>query len=182
MFNDPVEVKFGGLPVGVAIIEKDMTISKDSSSAEFTLKASAEAKPVDGHSVTVMASGGGMKPEATFKLTVKKSDTTSDGEKKLSLKPPGDASVNQGDTATIKVAIVRDKFNDPVVLKFTGLPEGVSIMEKDLTISKDADSAKLTLKANVDAKTVDDQKVTVTATGGSLTQEGTFKVSVKKKT
>jgi uncharacterized membrane protein len=54
-------------------------------------------------------------------------------------------------------------------------------MENDLTISKDATSAKLTLKAAADAKVVDDQNVTVTASGGGMRQDATFKVTVKKK-
>ena len=36
----------------------------------------------------------------------------------------------------INVDITREKFNDPVDLKFSGLPDGVIIMEKDLAISK----------------------------------------------
>jgi uncharacterized membrane protein len=178
-FNDPVELKFAGLPDGVSIMEHDMTISKDASTAKFTLKADTDAKPVDDHKVTVTASGGGMKPEpATFKVSVKKGADTG---KKLTLKAPADASVTQGETATITVDITRDKFNDPVSLKYSGLPDGVRIMENDMTISKDASSAKLTLKADDDAKAVDAHKVTVTASGGGMTQEATFKVTVKKK-
>jgi uncharacterized membrane protein len=105
-----------------------------------------------------------------------------EGGKKLSVKAPGDTSVKPGETATINVDITREKFNEPVELKITGLPDGVSIMEDDLTISKDATSAKLTLKADADAKPVDDHKVTVTASGGGMKPEATFKVTVKKKT
>ena len=177
-FNDPVEFLFIGFPDGVSIMENDLTISKDVSSAKLTLKVADNAKPVDDHKVTVRASGGGMKPEATFKVTVKKGVDTA---KKMTLKAPANTSVKQGETATINVDITRDKFNDPVELKFAGLPEGVIVMENDLTISKDATSAKLTLKADADAKVVDDYNVTVTATGGGLRQEATFKVTVKKK-
>ena len=177
-FNDPVELKFSGLPDGVSIMENDRTISKDVTSAKFTLKADAEAKVVDDHKVTVTASGGGMTQDVTFKVTVKKG---ADIAKKMTLKATSDTSVKQGETATINVDITRDKFNDPVELKFSGLPDGVSIMENDRTISKDATSAKLTLKATPDAKLVEDHKVTVTASGGGLTQDATFKVTVKKK-
>jgi uncharacterized membrane protein len=76
---------------------------------------------------------------------------------------------------------VPDKFSDPVELKVTGLPEGVSIVEKDMTLAKDVTTLKLTLKAAADAKAVDDHKVTVTASGGGMTPEATIKVSVKKK-
>jgi hypothetical protein len=177
-FNDPVELKFAGLPDGVSIMETDMTISKDASSAKLTLKADADAKPVSDHKVIVTARGGGMNPEASFKVTVSKGADTA---KKLTLKAPADVSVNQGETATIAVDITRDKFNDPVSLKYSGLPDGVSIMENDMTISKDASSAKLTLKADTDAKLVDNHTVTVTATGGGTTQATTFKMTVKKK-
>ena len=177
-FNDAVALKFTGLPDGVTIMENDLTISKDVNSAKLTLKVAGNAKPVDDHKVTVTASGGGMNPEATFKVSVKKG---ADIAKKLTLKAPANTCVKQGETATINVDITRDKFNDPVELKFAGLPEGVSIMENDLTVSKDATSAKLTLKAAADAKVVDDHNVTVTATGGGMRQEATFKVTVKKK-
>ena len=177
-FNDPVALKFVGLPDGVTIMENDLTISKDVASAKLTLKVAEDAKPVDHQKVTVTATGGGMKPEATFKVTVKKGGA--DTAKKLTLKAPANTSVKQGETATINVDITRDKFNDPVDLKFTGLPEGVSVMENDNTISKDATSAKLTLKAAAEAKVVDDHSVTVTASGGGMRQEATFKVSVKK--
>ena len=110
-----------------------------------------------------------------------KKTTEGEGGKKLSVKGPSDASIKQGETVPISIDITREKFNDPVELKITGLPDGVSVMESDRTISKDVTSAKLTLKATPDAKPVDDHKVTVTASGGGLTQDATFKVAVKKK-
>jgi uncharacterized membrane protein len=177
-FNDAVALKFTGLPDGVSIMENNMTISKDANTAKLTLKADADAKPVDDHKVTVTASGGGMTPEATFKVSVKKGADTA---KRITLKAPADVSVNQGESATIAVDITREKFNDPVSLKYSGLPEGVRIMENDMTISKDASSTKLTLRADDDAKPVDNHPVTVTASAGSTTQTATFKVTVKKK-
>ncbi|OWK39804.1 NHL repeat protein [Fimbriiglobus ruber] len=175
-FNAPVELKFTDLPEGVSIMEKDLSISKDATSAKLTLKANPDAKAIDDHKVTVTASGGGMTEDVTFKVTVKGSLAA----KKLTLKAPYDTSIKQNETATINVEVAREKFNAPVELKFTDLPEGVSIMEKDLSISKDATSAKLTLKATPNAKAIDDHKVTVTASGGGMTQEATFKVTVKK--
>lgn len=183
-FNDPVELKITGLPDGVTVLENDLTLAKDASTAKLTLKAAPDAKPVDDQKVTVIASGGGITPEATFKVTVKKGAGTSsaaDTDKKLTVTVPASTSVKQGETASIKVDITRDKFNDPVSLKFSGLPEGVSIMENDLTISKDATGAKLTLKADPDAKIEEGHKVTVTAWGGGITEAKTFNVTVKKK-
>lgn len=177
-FNEPIELKFVSLPDGVTIMENDRTISKDVTVAKLTLKATPDAAPVKDQKVTVSASGGGMTQAVDFKVTVNKG---ADVSKKLTLKSPGDTNINQGETAAISVDINRERFNDPVELKFTGLPEGVTVMEADRTISKDASNAKLTLKATPEAKLVADQKVTVTASGGGVTQETTFLVTVKKK-
>ncbi len=176
-FNDPVALTFSGLPDGVTVMESDRTISKDATTAKLTLKAAAGAAAVSDHKVTVTAAGGGMKEDVGFKVTV----TAADNAKKLTLSGPSDTSVRQDGTATIDIGITRDKFNAPVALTFAGLPAGVAVMEDDRAISKDATSAKLTLKAAADAPPMDDHKVTVTATGGGLTQEATFKVTVKKK-
>src|SRR5579859_4547898 len=76
-------------------------------------------------------------------LNKEKKSAVGEGGKKLSVNSPGDTSVKPGETATINVDITREKFNDPVELRFTGLPDGVSIMENDLTISKDVRQRKL---------------------------------------
>ena len=72
------------------------------------------------------------------------SKKTAEGEggKKLTVKAPADTSVKQGETTMINVDITREKFNDPVDLKFSGLPDGVIIMEKDLAISKQKEILK----------------------------------------
>jgi hypothetical protein len=91
------------------------------------------------------------------------------------VKAPADTSIKSGETATIDVVITREKFNDPVELVFIGLPDGVVIMENDLTVSKDVSNAKLTLKVADTAKPVDDHKVTVRASGGAMKPEATFR-------
>src|ERR1700733_8784517 len=92
-----------------------------------------------------------------------KKTVTGKGGEKLSVKAPADTSIKPSETAVILVEITREKFNDPVTLAVAGLPDGVVIMEDNLVISKDATSAKLTLKAAPDAKAVADQPVKVTA-------------------
>src|SRR5262245_18994734 len=44
----------------------------------------------------------------------KTTKVTGEGGKALSLTPPGSVSVKQGETATIKVKIKREQFDDPV--------------------------------------------------------------------
>jgi len=70
-FNDPVTVAVTNLPAGVEVVEKDMTIPRDTTLLTLTLKAAADAAVGD-HNVTITASAPGMeKTTQSFKLTVK---------------------------------------------------------------------------------------------------------------
>jgi hypothetical protein len=71
-FSDPVTIKFENLPKGVTCTDKDPRIASDSTYANFTLHAAADAPPVDDHAVTVIAEGPeGMRARENFKVTVK---------------------------------------------------------------------------------------------------------------
>jgi hypothetical protein len=48
-FTGPVDVKIEDLPAGVSVVNTDMTIPADKDSLEVTIKADANAKPVDKH-------------------------------------------------------------------------------------------------------------------------------------
>ena len=71
-FNGPVEIKISDLPAKVSVVTDKMTIPADQDSLTVTLKAAADAPPVEDHAVKVSAKAPDM-PEATttFKLTVK---------------------------------------------------------------------------------------------------------------
>jgi len=71
-FNEPVDIHFDNLPSGVTVEDRDHQIPKDSTSTTFNLKATAEAKPVNDHPVSVWAKGGGLEtPKESFNVTVK---------------------------------------------------------------------------------------------------------------
>jgi hypothetical protein len=72
------------------------------------------------------------------------------GEKgKLSLIAPNDASVKQNDSTTVTVKIKREKFDDPVDIKFDDLSKDVHVDGGEkITINKSSDEAKVTLKAD----------------------------------
>jgi hypothetical protein len=113
----------------------------------------------------------------------KKGETTTkegEGGKKLTVTAPGATSIKQGDSQTVTVKIAREKFTEPVEIKFSNLPDKISVVEKDLTIAKDKDEGKFTLKADATAEVVDGKEATVTATGGGITTDAKFKVSVTK--
>ena len=108
------------------------------------------------------------------------SKTEPDNTKRWMFKAPANTTIKQGDTAKVAINVTRDHYTDPVDLKVTGLPDGVTV-EGTPSIAKDATTTDLMLKASADAKVVDDQTVTVWAGSGAMKQESTFKLSVKKK-
>ncbi len=113
----------------------------------------------------------------------KKGETkTGEGEggKKLSVTAPGATDVKQGDSATVTVKISRTKFTDPVTVEFSNLPDKVKVVETDMTILKDKEEGKFTLKALDDAP-VESKEATVKVSGAGITQEAKFKVNVTKK-
>jgi hypothetical protein len=93
---------------------------------------------------------------------------TSTSGKILTLSPVENTRVVIGDTVKFDVKIKRVGFDDPVVIDFTGLPEGVAIVEKDRTIAKDADKITLTLKAETTAKPTKGAIVVFTAKAGAV--------------
>ncbi len=110
----------------------------------------------------------------------KQKTTTPSGDKSLTLTKPGNQSVTQGSNDNVKVSISRKGFNDAVTVDFKGLPEGVSVEEKDKTIPKEHNDANFTLKASDTAK-VGDHPVVVHASGGGLDAEEKFTLTVKEK-
>jgi uncharacterized membrane protein len=106
--------------------------------------------------------------------------STPSGDKSLTLTKPGNHTIKLGDTTSVKVSISRKGFSDAVDVKFEGLPDGVTVEEKDMTVPKNSDSATFNLKAKDDAK-AGDHPVTVQASGGGLTAKETFTLTVKAK-
>jgi hypothetical protein len=104
-----------------------------------------------------------------------------EGGKELTVQAPGDVSVKQGGTEKIKVKIKREKFDDPVDLKFEQMPEGVTIEETDTKIDKGSTEATFTLKADAKAKVQDGHKAKVTGSAaGMKSGPHEFTINVKE--
>ena len=95
--------------------------------------------------------------------------------------PSGTTSVTVGKDKDITVSITRKKFDDPVSVTLSDLPEGVTADPKTQDIAKGETKAKFTLKAAGDAKESKGQKVKVTAKGGKMEKSEEFTVDVVKK-
>ena len=103
------------------------------------------------------------------------------GGEKLKLTGPGNTSIEQGESKKISVSIKREKFEDPVDLKFEDLPKGVTIEESDLKFEKGATKKEFTLKADAKATPVEG-KAKVSASGaGEKAGPAEFTVTVKEK-
>ena len=113
----------------------------------------------------------------------KKTEVKGEGAEKLTLTAPGDTSIKQGSSEEIAVNIKREKFDDPVVIEFSDLPDGVT-MDGGLkhTISKvDTKGAyKLTATDAAAAKAPQTVKVTASVAGKKFSTESKFKVAVKE--
>jgi len=111
--------------------------------------------------------------------TPEKKAAVTEGDKKLTLTVPGAAELKPGDTATIEVKIERTKFEDPVDVTISGLPEGVTTTAEG-KIAKDATKHTFTLKADAAAKP-GSADATVMAKGAGLETSQKVKVTVKAK-
>jgi hypothetical protein len=113
----------------------------------------------------------------------KQSEVKGEGGEKLALTAPGDTNIKQGTSEEITVHIKREKFDDPVVIEFSGLPDGVT-MDDGLkhTIGKGDTKAtyKLTATETAAVKVGQEIKVTASATGKKFSTESKFKLAVKE--
>ena len=104
---------------------------------------------------------------------------------KLTVKSPGSQTVTQDRTDELTVSIDRDNITGPVTIALEGLPKGVTVDTKDLTIAADKSSLVVTVKAAPDAAPVVDHVVQVTAKAKEATDlppaTTDFKLTVKSK-
>jgi uncharacterized membrane protein len=100
--------------------------------------------------------------------------------KRLTLTAAKDQTIRRGDTDKILVAINRDNFNDPVTVRVTGLPKGISVLEgNDAVIPGGSNSATVTLKAAADAD-LGEHNVTLSAEAAGLEKNSqVFRLTVK---
>ena len=103
------------------------------------------------------------------------------GGRKLTLSQPSSQTLKRGETNTISISITRASFSNPVEVKFSNLPKGVSVVE-DKKIGTDQNSGTYTLHAAPDADLVANHVAKVTVEGpDGMTATETFQITVKDK-
>jgi hypothetical protein len=103
------------------------------------------------------------------------------GDKSLKLTVPSSVNITQGETKKFTVKVGRKKFDEPVNVSFSDLPEGVKVEESDTKIDKGVNDREFTLKADEKAPVKENHHIKVKATGGGMTAGEEFTVNVKQK-
>lgn len=102
------------------------------------------------------------------------------GAKRLTLTAAKEQTIKRGDTDKVKVSISRDNFSEPVTIKITGLPKGVTVVGPADPVIVAADSSTtLTLQAAADAD-VGEHAVTLSAEAAGVDKNTqAFRLTVK---
>ncbi|WP_020471055.1 hypothetical protein [Zavarzinella formosa] len=102
--------------------------------------------------------------------------------RKLTLVTKESQSVTQDKTDEVTVGVNRDNFKEPVMIDVKGLPSGVTLETKDLTIPADKSSLTLTLKAAPTATPVNDHPFQIVGKSKDIPEVvNTVKLTVKAK-
>jgi len=100
------------------------------------------------------------------------------GGKELKLSTPQSVTVEQDGSAELKVTITRTAFDEPVAIKFTKRPDGVTI--EDASIDKGVKEKTFTVKAANTAK-VGKYTITAEATHADMKDHHEITIEVKEK-
>ncbi len=98
---------------------------------------------------------------------------------RLTVYRPGNESITQGDKGEVDVRVSRDQFDAPLRVEVDDLPEGVRLLNENLTIERHENKLTLSLVADPDAPVVVDHIVHVNVTGpDGLAAAESFRISV----
>ena len=167
----PVSLTLSGLPSDVSYVFTPAT-GTPSFTSTLTVDAGASSSPGT-YTLTVTAAGGGLTRTATATLTIK--------EKDFKLSPvPGTVTVEQGDSASIQVAVEPiGAFDEPVSLTVSGLPGGV---DSRFTVPSGVPPFTSTLNLNVPLSTPEGAyTLTVEGSGGGRSHSIKVTLNVEKK-
>jgi hypothetical protein len=113
----------------------------------------------------------------------KKTEVKGEGGEKLVLTAPGNTSLSQGTSEEITVTIKREKFDDPVAIEFSDLPDGVTMdggLKHTIAKGDTKGTYRLTATDTADVKAGQEIKVTASVPGKQFSTESRFKVAVKQ--
>jgi hypothetical protein len=127
---------------------------------------------------TLLALAGCKGSTTTVSVAGTASNPGGTAPKKMVLSGPESVEVHPGSTKSVTVKVTREQFDEPVTIIVAELPEGVTVVEKDVRIDKGAAEAKFTLSADKTAATDKEATFKVSAKGGDVVAED-LKIKVK---
>jgi serine/threonine protein kinase/formylglycine-generating enzyme required for sulfatase activity len=110
-----------------------------------------------------------------FGLGVFSAPSAADGEPSFTLEPIPALSLRAGETKTLSIGIRRDRFNDPVVLTFEGIPAKVAL--GTARIPEKSDQAQVSVSADLNAAPMK-ATVTVQARSGERRRQTAFELTI----
>jgi uncharacterized protein (TIGR03000 family) len=149
------------------------TIAADKSSAQVPVEIARDAA-AGTNKVTLQLASGTFKGESTFDLIVELPPPPA----KFTLDLPPALTLKPGEKKTLTVKAKRENLTLPIALDFKGAPAKVKLDAKSI-IPGNKDSVDVAVEAAADAAP-GTSKVTVSATAGTLAQEGTFNLVIDK--
>jgi hypothetical protein len=107
--------------------------------------------------------------------------TSSVDVKRLTLTAAKEQAIRRGETDKILVLINRDNFSDPVTVRLTCLPKGISILDgKDAVIASGDSTTTMTIKAAADAELGPHQVTLSAEVAGIEKNSQVFRLTVNK--
>lgn len=161
----PVRVRLDGDLRGISPQEFPLDATETDVMVEIRAEASA---PPGERALTISASAGPMRADASFRLTVNEVSPM------LRLALPSEIRVSQRGQNQLPVRIARDWFTGPVTFRLEGDLAGVSPQE--FTIPAERDDEEVTLR--VSDATAGMRAIRVSATGNRVRTEGKFDLMV----
>lgn len=187
-FSDDVTLTASNLPQGVSITSDTDRIPPNST-VRMTLSASPSASPGT-YTITIIASGGGLRRSSTFSLKVLEASKTQEAtsmtqstsenrtvletKRDFSIKVfPESLSINTGSSGSVAVTVNWLQGNGTVGLNVTGLPPDARAEFNPPSLSEGTSS--LVIRAGSTQGTF---TVIVTGSSGGITRSSTFQLQI----
>jgi subtilase family serine protease len=177
-FDSAIALTASGQPTGVTLTLSTATIAAPGTGSSTLTMSVASATATGTYTITVSGTGGGITHTATVALTV---TAPTAGAFTIAVSPTsGSLRQGQSGTATVTTA-VSGGFDSAIALSATGEPTGVTISFSPSSIAAPGSgTSSMLLTVSRTAKT-GTYPITITGTGGGITQTTTLTFKVVRR-
>lgn len=174
-FNSAVALSASGAPTGVTVSFSPASIAAPGSGSSSVSLAVAAGTAAGTYSITVTGTGGGLSESAKISLTVTAAATPAFT---LTASPTA-VSVAQGGSGTSTItAAVSGGFGSAIALSVSGVPTGITASFSPASIAAPGSGTSTLTLAVSSTAAAGSYTITVTGTGGGITQTATVSLTV----